>query len=84
MEDCVGEVAEMAETYKKFDETFKFLVFSVFDPGYPEAFDKCSEGIGKYVGRLLWFLYYVVVTIVLFNILIALMNVATMNNLENR
>ena len=80
---CDKDVVEMAKTYTKFDDIFKTLVFSTFDPGYPEFFDKCTEGIARYVGRVLWFLYYVVVTIVLFNILIALMNVATMNKLED-
>ena len=70
-------------TYTSLKMTFTTLVLSVFDPGNAEGIQACTEGISRVVGVAIWFLYYVVVLIVLFNILIALMNVVTNADLEN-
>ena len=74
---------EQVATFTSLNSTLKILVLSLFDPGYPETIDDCSSGISHFVGLVLWFSYYGTVTIVILNLLIALMNVKTQNDLEN-
>ncbi len=69
--------------FYSFTETLNVLVWSLYDPGHPEVVG-CSEGISRAVALLLWFAYNAIVVIVLLNLLIALMNVATNAVVEDR
>ncbi len=69
--------------FYSFSESLRVLFWSVFDPGHPEVVG-CSEGISRDASLVLWFIYNGIVVIVLLNLLIALMNVATNAVVEDR
>ena len=65
---------ELFGRYGSFNGTLTTLILNVFDPGYPDAIDQCTNGFSRVIGLALWYLYFLIVVIVLVNLLIALMN----------
>ena len=62
------------EAFHTFPKSIATLLWNAFEPGDDEAV-RCSEGLSGFVGTALWYLYNVVATVVLVNLLIALMGV---------
>ena len=69
-----SEVRELFGRYGSFSGTLLTLILNVFDPGYPEAIAKCTNGSSHLVGLAMWYVYFLIVVVVLINMLIALMN----------
>ena len=69
--------------FASFGTTFRLLLFAFFSPEDTEYFDDCSDSIGGWVGWLIYYSYFVVVTLVMVNLLIALMSVIAMNDKDD-
>jgi hypothetical protein len=63
-----------SNNFYNFRNSIKTSFFHLFDPGHPEVVG-CSGGAARNVGLVLWFAYNVIITVVLLNLLISLMNV---------
>ena len=57
------------------------LLWTAFEPGDDSPL-KCSEGATSIVGGVLWYLYNLVASVVLINLLIALMGVIMREDLH--
>ena len=71
-----------SKMFAGFFSTTKYMFKNAFGPGYPSELEDCTSGFSQILGSALWYLYFLVVTIVLVNLLIALMN-TTINNIES-
>ena len=70
------------EEFTSFYNTAKYLFLNVYDPGYHMSLDECTGGFSHVVGQAMWYSYFFIVSIVLVNLLIALMN-TTLNGIES-
>ena len=60
-------------TFTTYRKAIKTTFWLIFDPGNPDVVD-CSEGPSRLVAQLIWFLYNLVASVTLMNLLIALMS----------
>lgn len=73
----------ISDSFHSFSNSLGTLLWNAFEPGDAEPL-KCSEGATGIVGGVLWYLYNLVASVVLVNLLIALMGVIMSEIKNNR
>ena len=73
-EDCFKKCSIEGDegNFASHRNALKIVLWTVFQPADASAV-KCSEGLSRVVGQLIWFLYNLVAAVTLMNLLIALM-----------
>ena len=69
------------DSFHTFPNSLGTLLWTAFEPGDAEPL-KCSEGVTGMVGGVLWYLYNLMASVVLLNLLIALMGVIMRDDLH--
>lgn len=79
--NILNSLPNMRNVFHSLNSTSKALFWAIFEPGNPDLVG-CSEGVSRKVTLTLWGFYNVLVTIIMLNLLIALMS-STMEAIQS-